>query len=73
MIKQLAYGIWMTGFIFTMSPNAWTQSRNYYPHCSPIAHEIQQAWRRGEISREHAGRLIQSCLAAEERGVFINK
>ncbi|UAW01047.1 hypothetical protein STIP28_5 [Synechococcus T7-like virus S-TIP28] len=70
-MKELGLGLWLTAFIFTMSPHGWTRSKNYYPHCSPIAHEIQQAWQRGEIKTEEAGRLIQRCLTAEERGIFI--
>ncbi len=70
-MKQIGYGLWLSAFIFTMSPQAWTRNKDYYPHCSPIAHEIQQAWHEGTVTTEEAGRLIQRCLSAEERGVFI--
>ena len=42
----------------------------YYPHCSPIAHEVQVAWQEGRMSRRQAADIIQRCLEAEDRGAF---
>lgn len=39
---------------------------NHYPICSPIAHEVQKSWLRGEITRSEAEHLIEACLEWED-------
>ena len=57
--------------LFAVATLYGAESRErYYPHCSPIAHEIQQAWHRGEISERNARGIIERCLQAEDRGAF---
>ena len=69
--KQLAWAFITWGIIIIAGNEAARSSeRDYYPHCSPIAHEIQEAWHRGEISERNARHLIHSCLQAEDRGAF---
>lgn len=70
-MNHYIFGSFLWAVAFLATPSVYGQSKDYYPHCSPIAHEIQQAWHRGEIKTEEAGRLIQRCMAAEECGVFI--
>ena len=40
---------------------------NHYPICSGVAHEIQESWQRGEISRVEAEEIIETCLEWEDR------
>ena len=69
--KQLAWAFITWGIIIIAGNEAARSSeRDYYPHCSPIAHEIQQAWHRGDISERDARALIERCLLAEDRGAF---
>ena len=60
--------LWAVAFIAT--PHAEAFNKDYYPHCSPIAHEVQLAWQRGQISERDARGIIERCLDAEDRGVF---
>ena len=59
--------IWAVAFIATPSQ---AFDKDYYPHCTPIVNEIQRAWHNSEIRDDVARRLIERCLAAEERGAF---
>ena len=40
---------------------------DHYPICSKVAHEIQESWQRGEISEREARKIIESCLAWEDK------
>ena len=68
--KQLAWAFITWGIIIIAGNEAAQSRERYYPHCSPIAHEIQQAWQRGEIRERDARGIIERCLQAEDRGVF---
>ena len=50
-------------FLFGSDSNA----RGLYPICSPVAHEVQESWQRGEITRAEAEQLIDSCIAWEDK------
>ena len=71
--KQLAWAFITWAIVLVAGNQAARSSERitgYYPHCSPIAHEIDRAWHEGQISERTAHTLIQRCLAAEERGAF---
>ena len=69
-MNTFMYGLFIGAVAFIATPPSQAFNENYYPHCSPIAHEIQRAWHNSEIREDVARRLIERCLAAEDRGVF---
>ena len=69
-IKELTFSMFLWGVVMIAGTEAVRSSERYYPHCSPIAHEIQEAWHRGELTERDARGLIERCLQAEERGAF---
>ena len=60
--------LWAITIIATPPTQAF--NRDNYPHCSPIANEVQRAWHNSEIREDVARRLIERCLEAEDRGAF---
>ena len=67
-MNQLVYGLvlWAVTMIIATPP----AKSSDYPHCSEIAHEVQRAWQNSEIREDVARRIIERCLAAEDRGAF---
>ena len=54
-------------FLYGSDSNARGLNNDHYPNCSPVAHEVQGSWRRGEITRAEAEQIIDSCLAWEDK------
>ena len=69
-MNYLIYGSLMWAVAFIATPHSEGFNKDYYPHCTPIADEVQRAWHNSEIREDVARRIIQRCLAAEDRGVF---
>ena len=57
--------VWSVLFLTTHQPAR--SSEHGYPICSPVAHEVQEAWQRGQLSERSARALIERCLAWEDR------
>ena len=69
-MTHIIYGLFIGAVAFIATPPTHAFNRDYYPHCSPIADEVQRAWHNSEIREDVARRLIERCLAAEDRGAF---
>ena len=71
-MTHILTGLFLWSVAFIATPHAEAFNRDYYPHCSPIADEVQRAYLNQEIREDVARRIIENCLAAEDRGVFDN-
>ena len=61
--KQLAWAFITWGIVIIAGNEvAQSRERGYYPYCSPIAHEVQEAWHRGELREDDARAIIERCL-----------
>ena len=69
-MRHILYGLFIGAVAFIATPPTQAFNRDYYPHCSPIADEVQRAYLNQEIREDVARRIIERCLAAEDRGVF---
>ena len=65
MIKTTAFII--TAFMIAMVYGERAKASDLYPVCSDVAHEIQESWQRGELTRSEAEKIIESCLAWEDK------
>lgn len=68
MIKHITYVVVGTAasLLLTSPPARSSEYRGLYPMCTPVAHEIQEAWIRGEVTRREADQIIRNCLKWEE-------
>ena len=68
--KQLAWAF-ITWGIIIIAGNEAARSReltaDLHPICSPVAHEIQGAWQRGELKEKDARAIIERCFEWEYR------
>ena len=69
-MTHILYGSLLWAITFIATPPAQSFNRDYYPHCSPIADEVQRAYLNQEIREDVARRIIENCLEAEDRGAF---
>ena len=66
MIKTTSFIV--TAFMIGMVYGARAaENSGHYPICSQVAHEVQESWQRGELTRSEAMQVIDSCLAWEDK------
>lgn len=67
MTKYITFILTSAAIVFLYGSKADAQPNHHYPLCSPVAHEVQGSWQRGEITRSEAEDIIESCLAWEDK------